>query len=95
MSGGWHRSNGLSWLDRKRRIKEETAMPRIAIGSNDYTLIVEPATNVNDRPAALRVPERDDANDYAAYWHARSGFFTSSDRSRQRSGEQMRPGADT
>jgi hypothetical protein len=71
-------------------------MPRIAIESSEYNLIVEPETNVH-QPAAPRAPERNYDNDYAAYWQARSGFFTpasSADRSRQRPGEPMRPGED-
>ena len=71
-------------------------MPRIVIGSDEHNLIVEPETNVNG-PAASRVPERNDANAYAAYWQARSGFFTSAspaDRSRERSGEQLRSRVD-
>ena len=72
-------------------------MSRIGIESNDYNLFVEPETNVNG-PAAPRVLERHYANDYAAYWQARSGFFTPAspaDRNRQRPGEQMRPGVNT
>jgi hypothetical protein len=30
---------------------------------------------VPDAPADPSIPERDDANDYATYWQARSGFF--------------------
>jgi hypothetical protein len=61
------------------------------------TLIVEPDTNVHG-PAAQLVPERNYANAYAAYWQARSGFFTpasSADRSRERSDEPTRHGAAT
>lgn len=72
-------------------------MPRIVIGSNDDNLIMESETNLK-LPDLPRVPERNYANDYAAYWQARSGFFTPAspaDRNRQRPGEQMRPGVNT
>ena len=72
-------------------------MTRIEVESNECKLFVEPETNVNG-PVAPRVSERNYANDYAAYWQARSGFFTPAspaDRSRLRLGEQMRPGAHT
>ena len=72
-------------------------MTRVDIESNECKLFVEPGTNVN-RPVAPRVPERNYANDYAAYWQARSGFFTPAspaDRRRLRLGQQMRPGAHT
>jgi hypothetical protein len=42
-------------------------------------------------PADSPAPERDDANEYAAYWRERSGFFTAVpevDRNRLRAGDE-------
>ena len=44
------------------------------IVSDETGLAKKPQTGL-DAPAGAAVQERDDANDYAAYWQARSGFF--------------------
>jgi hypothetical protein len=72
-------------------------MSQIGIGSNEYRRLKEIEATGNG-PAAPSLPERNYVNDYAVYWQERSGFFTPAspaDRSRQRSAERMRPGADT
>jgi hypothetical protein len=48
-----------------------TAYP---IDSEETGLARQPRTGV-DAPADPPWTERDDANDYATYWQARSGFF--------------------
>ena len=70
-------------------------MSQIGIESNEYRRVKEPEATGNGPPS---LPERNYFNDYAVYWQERSGFFapaSPADRSRQRSGERMRRGADT
>ena len=45
------------------------------IGSDESNLIAEAAANIG-ASAGAPVAERNYANNYAAYWQARSGFFT-------------------
>ncbi len=43
--------------------------------TSDDLKLVEGKADVLGGPAGPSAPERDDANEYAAYWRERSGFF--------------------
>ena len=58
-----------------RRNKEEMAMPGAPYVSDESKLIAEPRADL-DVLAGPRSSKRNDANDYAAYWRARSGLVT-------------------
>lgn len=50
-------------------------MSRILNGSQGSTRVVEAAYGT-DEPTAPSASERNDTNEYAVYWQARSGLFT-------------------
>ena len=59
---------------RHRRNKEETAVSGTLDVSYESKLITEPRADL-DGLAGVPSSERNDANDYAAYWRARSGLL--------------------
>jgi hypothetical protein len=57
-----------------RRNKKETAMSGTCDVSDESNLIAEPKA-AHDELAEVPSSERNDGNDYAAYWRARSGLL--------------------
>jgi hypothetical protein len=75
---------------RKRNEEGKIAVIENRVTSDGPKLIEGQAASLGG-PAGPPEPERDDANEYAAYWRERSGFFPAVpgiDRNRYRAGDE-------